>query len=274
MSILPSSRKGARKISEIPADVMLQLNRGQLETANLIEWLAVDYRQLIPHIFTELQLESLISPCLAAIQSLKTVTTLQALKSSSAALYQLTDATPEFPALCDKLATHPADTVRCLACYLVGFNEHLTLAQKLQAIQPFAADKHFGVREIAWMATRPAISQHLETALIYLTAWVQDADENIRRFASESTRPRGVWCQAIGKLQQQPALGLPLLNPLKADPAAYVQNSVANWLNDASKTQPDFVIKTCAEWLQQSDHPATNKIVTHALRTLKKKNMV
>jgi 3-methyladenine DNA glycosylase AlkC len=61
-----------------------------------------------------------------------------------------------------------------------------------------------------------------------LQPWVHDADENIRRFACELTRPKGVWCAPIRALQAQPERALHLLEPLRADTSRYVQNSVAN----------------------------------------------
>ncbi|KJR43596.1 DNA alkylation repair protein [Candidatus Magnetoovum chiemensis] len=49
-----------------------------------------------------------------------------------------------------------------------------------------------------------------------------------------------------------------------------MQNSVANWLNDASKDNPQWVIELCAQWKTQSDTKETNYIINRALRTLRK----
>jgi 3-methyladenine DNA glycosylase AlkC len=108
----------------------------------------------------------------------------------------------------------------------------------------------------------------VDDAIGLLHPWVRDRDENIRRFASELTRPRGVWCAQIETLKAQPWRALPLLEPLKADPSRYVQNSVANWLNDASKTQAEWVDEVCRRWLARSRAPATEYIVRRACRSL------
>ena len=168
------------------------------------------------------------------------------------------------------MSNHSADLVRCWATYTIGKNENLNIAETLKQIQPFSADKHFGVREICWMAVRPKIAQNLTESIEILTTWTTNQDENIRRFTTEATRPRGVWCEHIEELKQNPELALSILEPLKSDQAKYVQDSVGNWLNDASKTQPDFVTKLCKNWEKESDTKETKYITKKALRTLNK----
>lgn len=60
------------------------------------------------------------------------------------------------------------------------------------------------------------------------------------------------------------------LENLKSDPSKYVQDSVANWMNDAGKTQPEFVIEICKKWKQESPTKETNYIIKRALRSLNK----
>jgi len=49
-----------------------------------------------------------------------------------------------------------------------------------------------------------------------------------------------------------------------------VQNSVANWLNDASKTQGPWVESVCTRWLIESPCESTRYIVRRARRTIDK----
>ncbi|MBN8828805.1 MAG: DNA alkylation repair protein [Sphingobacteriia bacterium] len=69
-------------------------------------------------------------------------------------------------------------------------------------------------------------------------------------------------------LKQNPSIGLPVLELLKADSSRYVQNSVGNWLNDASKTQPEWVLNLVHLW-QLDNNKYTNYICKRAIRSLK-----
>ena len=151
---------------------------------------------------------------------------------------------------------------------MVGADPGLDLAARLQAIRPLADDAHFGVREWAWMALRPHLAAELDAAIAQLAVWTHEPSERLRRFACEALRPRGVWCAHIAALKQQPERGLPLLSPLHGDAAHYVQDAVANWLNDAAKDQPDWVRALCAQWLQGEPGAATRRICQRALRSL------
>lgn len=118
------------------------------------------------------------------------------------------------------------------------------------------------------MAMREAIENHLLESIAILMDWTSSNDEHIRRFATEATRPRGVWCKHLKALTAQPELALGLLEALKADPSPYVQCSVGNWLNDAGKSRPDWLIHICKSWLTDSSNQHTLKIVKRGTRNI------
>ncbi|MBY0374538.1 MAG: DNA alkylation repair protein [Bryobacteraceae bacterium] len=116
---------------------------------------------------------------------------------------------------------------------------------------------------------RPAIVVEPLVAVEVLSSWSESPAAFRRRFASEATRPRGVWCGHIELFKADPSLALPLLEPLRADPEKYVQDSVGNWLNDAAKSQPDWVRSLCRSWTRhRPPAAATTKICKRALRSL------
>lgn len=262
-----NQRTGATSRHRIPTNILDQLNRGSIPTATLVEWLEIDQSALLQKLLADAERSDYFKPILQKITQLKKPSANSLCKTIGAELLTQTHQhhDPDFLKL---IAHHQADMVRCWAAYALA-SRTLDITTKLEAMQNFAADPHFAVREIAWLSVRADITQNLAASIAILASWTSNHDENIRRFASEATRPRGVWCTHIQTLKQNPSLALPILEPLKADPAKYVQNSVGNWLNDAGKTCPDFVQTLCQRWQEASPNPATSAIIKRALRNLK-----
>ncbi len=266
---MEQKRKGARSLKDLSSKILDQLNKGEIESANLTEWLAVNQPILLETLLRQNNRTHYLPPILNAISKLNKQTTNTLNETIGIGLLKACLENEDTQFLRD-LSSHTSDTIRCWITYTIGRNSQLSLMQKLQQIQPFAADLHFGVREISWMTVRQSIIENLEESLQILSKWTLSENENIRRFSSESTRPRGVWCEHIESLKKNPELALPILEPLKSDSSKYVCDSVGNWLNDASKTQPDFVIDLCSRWEKESSTKATSYIVKKAMRTINK----
>lgn len=263
-------RKGARKVCDIPAEVIELLHKGKLQTVNLTEWLAVDHLVLLENVLDELSFGQESQPILQRLNDLSEKKIMKLIPAIAREWQLVLDCKSEVEQsrVFTALAQHRSDSVRCWAAYMIGLNQSLSLSQKLTAIRPFAADDHFGVREISWMALRESVIAELRESIKFLESWVHDQDPNIRRFAIELTRPHGVWAKHITALKENPEIALPLLEPLKSDPAKYVQDSVSNWLNDASKSNPDWVLQLSEKWLISSDSKETKRIVTRATRSI------
>lgn len=266
MEHLPT-RKGAARIALIPQEVLDALNAGRIPTANLNEFLALDLPRLACRVAADVGLDPGAERLQDTLAMLAAFPPVRRHAHIARALYDLTAQRADRDAVAHALATHASDVARSWAAQWVAFSD-LALDAKLAAVRRFAADPHFGVRETAWMAVRDAIGQDVDAAVRLLRPWAAHPDPNIRRFASEATRPRGVWCAQIDVLKAQPWRGLPLLEPLRADASRYVQNSVANWLNDAAKTQPQWVREVCMRWTREEGDAATAYIVRRAQRSL------
>ena len=85
--------------------------------------------------------------------------------------------------------------------------------------------------------------------LYQLTAMAHNAPERLRRFTSEVTRPRGVWSRHIPLFKDQPELALALLDELAPDASRYVSTSLGNWLNDAGRSRPWWMLKVNFEYI-------------------------
>ena len=264
-------RKGAVRISDIPADVLLALNQGREETITLVEWLAIDMPTLLRAALPGVGLGDATAELGRVADGLAGEGVTVRLKGIGKAIHGAIQRHPQRSQVFEGLASHASDMVRAWAAFSVTADGGLPLAERLKATRRFAADRSVSVRECAWDSFRPHLAANLGLGLRLLEPWVTDPDPNIRRCAVEGTRPRGVWTAHIEELKERPELAMELLEPVRSDPSRYVQRAAGNWLNDASKSRPEWVESLCARWSEESPTKETVWTINHALRTLRKK---
>jgi 3-methyladenine DNA glycosylase AlkC len=243
-------------MAEIPPAVMESLNVGEAESKSLVEALAVDFKQLMEAVF----------PKIAAVVKLDGLLSLGITKRMEAVGAMLHEAFGK--EAFDRAVSHTSDTVRGWAVYALAADKSLSISRKISTAEPSADDRHFGVREWAQLALRPDIAKNLNESISLLIPWTTHPSENIRRFAIEATRPRGVWTHHIPALKDKPELAEPLLAPVVADLSRYVQNSVGNWLNDAAKSRPDWVEEFLCRHSKKKDCAAFRYIAERARRSV------
>lgn len=248
----------SRTVAGVSAERREQLHSGA-STTTLTEALAIDHVVLLHQVLPDASDD--LRERVAEAQSLGILARMQCIGAALRA--HLDDGRLA------ELGTHPSDTVRGWACFAVAADQRFHDARTLlPQLRPAADDEHFAVREWVWMAARPTLTENLADSIDALVQWTDSESERIRRFASEALRPRGVWAKHIGDLKAHPERGEPILEPLRADPSHSVQDSVANWINDASKSRPEWAQALAKRWLQESQTPATERIVGRALRTV------
>ncbi|CUH80449.1 DNA alkylation repair enzyme [Tritonibacter multivorans] len=118
-------------------------------------------------------------------------------------------------------------------------------------------------------ALRPFLLNWPEETLARVADWCAHDNYHIRRLASEGTRPRLPWGQAVGLPFDAT---LPVLARLYGDRTRYVTRSVANHLNDIAKKDAELVVDTLTAWQAQGQQAEKEMawITAHALRGLVK----
>ena len=118
-------------------------------------------------------------------------------------------------------------------------------------------------------AIRYFINVFPKQTLVYLEKWAKDSNYHVRRLASEGTRPKLPWSQ---KIRYNSKDTLSLLNRLYVDSTRYVTRSVANHMNDISKSDPKLIIRTLKAWKKskKQNEKEIDFIINHSLRTLVK----
>jgi 3-methyladenine DNA glycosylase AlkC len=120
-------------------------------------------------------------------------------------------------------------------------------------------------------AIRALLRHDLARALSVIeSSWVVSDDVDVRRLASEGTRPYLPWATRVPGLMRKPKATVPILTALYRDESDYVRRSVANHLNDLSRDHADLVVDTARAWLAAPDEN-TAQLVRRALRTLVKR---
>ena len=118
-------------------------------------------------------------------------------------------------------------------------------------------------------AIRPFSQKYPDKTIEQLIKWSKHSNHHVRRLASEGSRPKLPWSFPLRMFINDPSPVLPILENLKDDESEYVRKSVANHLNDISKSQPDLALKLGKKWYGKSNN--LNRVVKHGLRTLLKK---
>lgn len=152
-----------------------------------------------------------------------------------------------------------ADYVGCFGL------EDYDVSMEALAFFTSGSTSEYGIREF--------LNREPERTLQWMLRWTESENEHVRRLASEGARPRLPWATKLSWIERDPDRVLPIIEALKADQSAYVRKSVANLLNDLTKTRADWVLDLFDRWSDMpSDQHAqrTQWIIKHALRTLLK----
>lgn len=131
-----------------------------------------------------------------------------------------------------------------------------------------AALERYTLYSTSEFAVRPFIIKHQARMMAQMLDWTLHDNEHVRRLASEGCRPALPWGQALTSFKKDPSPILQILEGLKADTSLYVRKSVANNLNDISKTHPDLATGIARAWYGKSS--LTDWIVKRGCRTLLK----
>lgn len=114
-------------------------------------------------------------------------------------------------------------------------------------------------------AIRPFIRKDFEKVMKQIAFWAKSDNFHIRRLASEGIRPRLPWATKLDLFIDNPVPVIKILNQLKDDKSKYVQNSVANNLNDILKDNYEIGKRTVDKWLDNAGKER-KWIIKHALR--------
>jgi 3-methyladenine DNA glycosylase AlkC len=144
---------------------------------------------------------------------------------------------------------------------------HGVAKDRLEVSLPFLREAT--MRFTAENAIRPFLKTYPEQTLAFVHECASDENYHVRRLASEGIRPLLPWAP---KVVLPTETILDVLDRLHADTTRYVTRSVANNVNDLSKSDPDLVLARLDNWAgaQEQDEKELGWMTRHGLRTLLK----
>ncbi|MCB1167983.1 MAG: hypothetical protein KDK33_17640, partial [Leptospiraceae bacterium] len=118
-------------------------------------------------------------------------------------------------------------------------------------------------------AIRYFINAYPDQTLARIHQWKSDSHYHVRRLCSEGLRPRLPWAQ---KINFPIEAALPVLDELFADSTRFVTRSVANHINDISKSNPELAVQSLGRWKKskRQNPEEMDFIIRHGLRGLVK----
>lgn len=203
--------------------------------------------------------------CKNKLERVDKKTNIKIIHAISKSLTEISNTDQGFEFLLKKCQLSKSDSIRSVAALMIGYQNKYNINSKFSKIKFFANDPHFMVREFAWLSLRNEVLKNIDKSIKILTNFSKNKSPYLRRFSCEITRPRGVWCKHINFLKTNPQIAFILLNNLKNDDSLYVQNSIANWLNDLSKDNKVAFISFC-KMLVNENCKNSYKILKKAMR--------
>jgi len=140
-----------------------------------------------------------------------------------------------------------------------GLKEYKTSIKALETFTQYSSSE---------FAIRPFIENYPKETIPQLIQWSQHENHHVRRLSSEGSRPKLPWASPLREFIKNPEPVLPILQNLKDDESEYVRKSVANHLNDISKSQPELALELAKSWFGETKNMSW--VVKHGLRTLLK----
>lgn len=119
---------------------------------------------------------------------------------------------------------------------------------------------------------RPFVDRYPKKCFNQMKKWAKSDNLHLRRLSSEGLRPRLPWAKKFQQFIDNPSPVLTILELLKDDTSKFVQNSVANTLNDILKDNEEIALSTIDNWKQD---PSFERawIIRHAIRNYRKKKV-